>query len=113
MAGRQATGVDKAAYRAPKRKLIEGWPLEAIALHLEAITFGDIKRLLINVPRSIRKDALIATLERPSLAIVCSSVCLLRFNVWSSLQRQTPIQPGNASSNRAKGPAAEATLNCR
>jgi hypothetical protein len=32
------------------RKLIEGWPLEAICLHLEAVTFGDITRLLINVP---------------------------------------------------------------
>jgi hypothetical protein len=28
----------------PKRKLVEGWPLEAVALHLEAITFGDIRR---------------------------------------------------------------------
>jgi transposase len=26
------------------------WPVEAIAFHLEAITFGDINRLLINVP---------------------------------------------------------------
>jgi hypothetical protein len=34
------------------RPLIEGWPLEAICVHLEALTFGDIpsNRLLINVP---------------------------------------------------------------
>jgi hypothetical protein len=33
----------------PSTKLIEGWPLEAICLHLEALTFGQINRLLINV----------------------------------------------------------------
>jgi hypothetical protein len=34
------------------RPMIEGWVVEAICLHLEAITFGDIpsNRLLINVP---------------------------------------------------------------
>jgi hypothetical protein len=34
------------------RKLVEGWPVEAICIHLEAITFGDIpsNRLLMNVP---------------------------------------------------------------
>jgi hypothetical protein len=40
------------------RKLIEGWPLEAICLHLEAITFGDIKRVLINVPPGFMKSLL-------------------------------------------------------
>jgi hypothetical protein len=40
----------------PKRKLVEGWPLEAIALHLEAVTFGDIDRLLINVPPGFMKS---------------------------------------------------------
>ena len=40
----------------PKRKLVEGWPLEAIALHLEAVTFRDIDRLLINVPPGFMKS---------------------------------------------------------
>jgi hypothetical protein len=44
---------------APKRKLVEGWPLEAIALHLEAITFGDINRLLINVPPGFMKSLML------------------------------------------------------
>jgi hypothetical protein len=44
---------------APKRELIRGWPLEAIALHLEAITFGDIKRLLINVPPGFMKSLML------------------------------------------------------
>ena len=34
----------------PNREFVEGWALEAICDHLEAVTYGDIKRLLINVP---------------------------------------------------------------
>lgn len=33
----------------PARPLVEGWPLEAICEHLEAVTAGEIKRLLINI----------------------------------------------------------------
>lgn len=33
----------------PGRPLVEGWPLEAICDHLEAVTYSDIRRLLINV----------------------------------------------------------------
>jgi hypothetical protein len=35
-----------------------GWPLEAICVHLEAVTFGDITRLLINVPPGFMKSLL-------------------------------------------------------
>lgn len=45
----------------PKRQLVEGWPLEAIALHLEAVTFGDINRLLINVPPGFCKPQVVDT----------------------------------------------------
>jgi hypothetical protein len=41
------------------RPMIEGWLLEAICLHLEAVTFGDIKRLLINVPPGCMKSLLV------------------------------------------------------
>ena len=34
----------------PGREFVEGWALEAIAMHLEAVTYGGITRLLINVP---------------------------------------------------------------
>ena len=34
----------------PSRKFIEGWALTAICEHLEAVSSGQIKRLLINVP---------------------------------------------------------------
>jgi predicted phage terminase large subunit-like protein len=40
----------------PTTKLIDGWPLEAICQHLEAVTFGDIKRLLITVPPGFMKS---------------------------------------------------------
>jgi phage terminase large subunit-like protein len=42
----------------PKTKLVEGWPLEAICEHLEAIHFGEITRLLINVPPGFMKSLL-------------------------------------------------------
>lgn len=34
----------------PSRPLVEGWVLESLCEHLEAVSFGDINRLLINVP---------------------------------------------------------------
>lgn len=43
----------------PNRPLIEGDALEAIALHLEAVTRGEIKRLLINVPPGFMKSMLV------------------------------------------------------
>ena len=40
----------------PERPLVEGWVLEAICEHLEAVTFGDVKRLLVNVPPGSTKS---------------------------------------------------------
>lgn len=42
----------------PNTPLVEGWPLEAICLHLEAVTFGDIQLLLMNVPPGFMKSLL-------------------------------------------------------
>lgn len=42
----------------PARPLIEGWPLEAICEHLEAVSYGDIRRLLMNVPPGFMKSLL-------------------------------------------------------
>jgi hypothetical protein len=41
--------------------MVDGWPLEAICNHLEALTFGDIpsNRLLINVPPGFMKSLLV------------------------------------------------------
>ena len=43
----------------PETKLIEGWVLEAIAEHLEAITLGKVTRVLINVPPGSMKSLMV------------------------------------------------------
>jgi predicted phage terminase large subunit-like protein len=43
----------------PETKMVEGWLLEAICLHLEAITFGKITRCLINVPPGSMKSLMV------------------------------------------------------
>ena len=40
----------------PATPLVWGWPLEAICLHLEAVSRGEIKRLIINVPPGFMKS---------------------------------------------------------
>lgn len=42
----------------PQTPLVGGWPLDAICRHLEAVTFGEITRLLINVPPGFMKSLL-------------------------------------------------------
>ena len=42
----------------PGRKLVTGWPIEAIAEHLEAVTRGEIRKLLITVPPGSMKSLL-------------------------------------------------------
>lgn len=43
----------------PQTVLREGWSLEAMCLHLEAVTAGEITRLLINVPPGSMKSLLV------------------------------------------------------
>jgi predicted phage terminase large subunit-like protein len=43
----------------PETKLVEGWLLDAICQHLEAITWGKITRLLINVPPGSMKSLMV------------------------------------------------------
>jgi predicted phage terminase large subunit-like protein len=43
----------------PGRKFVDGWPLEAICEHLEAVTYGEITKLLINVPPGFMKSMLV------------------------------------------------------
>src|SRR5215467_12109948 len=43
----------------PETRLVEGWLLDAIAQHLEAVTFGKITRLLINVPPGSMKSLMV------------------------------------------------------
>lgn len=66
----------------PKRTLVHGWHLDAICEHLEAVSKGQIKRLLINVPpgctKSLTTDVFWPAWEwgpfkRPDLRYVCAS----------------------------------------
>lgn len=43
----------------PDRDFVDGWPLWAMCEHLEAVTFGEITRLLINVPPGFMKSLLV------------------------------------------------------
>jgi predicted phage terminase large subunit-like protein len=43
----------------PETELVDGWPLDAICQHLEAVTHGQITRLLINVPPGFMKSLLV------------------------------------------------------
>jgi predicted phage terminase large subunit-like protein len=40
----------------PETPLVWGWPLDAICLHLEAITFGIIRKVIFNVPPGFMKS---------------------------------------------------------
>lgn len=42
----------------PNTPFVDGWALEAICQHLEAVTFGEVTRLLINVPPGFMKSLL-------------------------------------------------------
>lgn len=42
----------------PETPLVLGWTLEAVCEHLEAVTFGEIRKLLINVPPGFMKSLL-------------------------------------------------------
>jgi predicted phage terminase large subunit-like protein len=43
----------------PETKMVEGWLLYAICDHLEAVTFGKITRLLVNVPPGSMKSLMV------------------------------------------------------
>jgi predicted phage terminase large subunit-like protein len=43
----------------PKREFVDGWVIREIARHLEAVTNGDIRHLLINVPPGFMKSMLL------------------------------------------------------
>lgn len=42
----------------PGTKFVDGWALEAVCEHLEAVTFGEITKLLMNVPPGFMKSLL-------------------------------------------------------
>jgi len=44
----------------PSRPLIDGWAMRAICMHLEAVTRGEIRRLVVNVPPGFAKSVLVS-----------------------------------------------------
>lgn len=64
LAGRSFAEFVKMAWHVlePAIELKWGWPLDAVCEHLEAVTRGDIKRLLINVPPGCMKSLLTGVL---------------------------------------------------
>lgn len=70
----------------PKEPLIEGKALEAICLHLEAVSQGEIKRILINVPPGFMKS-LMTNVFWPAWewATINSSLRYVAFSYASSL----------------------------
>jgi predicted phage terminase large subunit-like protein len=66
----------------PGREFISGWPVEAICDHLEAVSRGEIRRLLINVPPGCMKSLTTNVFwpawewgprNRPDLRYMCAS----------------------------------------
>lgn len=66
----------------PQQRYVSGWAVDAIAQHLEAVTAGDIRRLLINVPPGLMKSLLTGVFWPawewgprgiPSMRYVCGS----------------------------------------
>lgn len=64
----------------PGTPYVHGWHIEAICEHLEAVTRGEIKRLIINIPPRTCKSTLVSVLwpcwewtENPEHRYVCSS----------------------------------------
>ena len=53
-------------------KWVDGWPIEAVAEHLQAVVDGDIRRLIINIPPRCGK----------------SSICSVAFPAWTWAQSQ-------------------------
>src|SRR5579862_8058276 len=43
----------------PETPFVDGWPLWAMCEHLEAVTHGEIRRLLINVPPGFCKSMMV------------------------------------------------------
>ena len=59
---------------------VEGWPIEAIAEHLQAVCDGEIRRLIINVPPRCSKSTI-------------TSVCFPAW-VWAQRERSHTSGPG-------------------
>src|SRR5947209_4874880 len=67
----------------PGREFVNGWHLDAICEHLTAISDGEIRRLLVNMPPRHGKSSLISALwsawlllNNPAIRLLCGSYAL-------------------------------------
>jgi hypothetical protein len=90
------------------RKFIEGWPIEAVAFHLEAITFGDINRLLINVPPGFMKS-LLTDVFWPAWEWGPMNMPHMRYVAFSYSDGDRGDDSGRAFSHRRRGDRIVAT----
>jgi predicted phage terminase large subunit-like protein len=67
----------------PGRPFVSGWHLDAIADHLEAVSCGNITRLLVNMPPRHGKSSLISVLwsawlllNNPAIRLLCASYAM-------------------------------------
>ncbi len=75
---------------------VGGWHLEAIAEHLEAVTRGEIRKLLINIPprHCFPADQIIQTEIGPMpIGEVVGSRLALRVPSWSEQRQRFELQP--------------------
>lgn len=63
-----------------KRPFVDGWHIGAICEHLEAVSYGDIRYLLINIPPGCCKSTLVSVLwpvwtwiAKPEIRFICAS----------------------------------------
>jgi predicted phage terminase large subunit-like protein len=66
----------------PESPMVPGWPMEAICEHLEAVTYGEIRRLLINVPPGFCKSLLVDVFW-PAWEWACAGKSHLRYVTFS------------------------------
>ncbi len=62
----------------PGKKYVQGWHLDAIAEHLQAVIQGDIKRLLVNMPPRHGKSFLLSFIPGPGYKIPACAGCAPR-----------------------------------
>lgn len=72
----------------PETKMVEGWAMEAICEHLEAVSYGDLTRLLTNVPPGFCKS-LITNVFFPAWEWSARGMPHLRYITFSYSSRLT------------------------
>lgn len=77
----------------PETSMVEGWAMEAICEHLEAVSYGDLTRLLINVPPGFCKS-LITNVFFPAWEWSARGLPHLRYITFSYSSRLTERDNG-------------------